>query len=216
MDMKMNNSRENEFKTEIVRVDSLKPHPRNYKSHPADQLLQIKSSISQHGLYRNIVTAQDGTILAGHGVWQAVVEMGWETIPIIRLNILADSPAAFKVMVGDNEINHLAETDDRNLTEILKQINETDENGLLGTGYDEMMLANLLFVTRPESEIHDFNEAAQWVGLPAYGESVKPLQINISFRNNADREEFARRTGLVFTKQGEYVNWSAWWPPHEK
>jgi len=53
---------------ETVPIHLLKPHPQNYRSHPADQLEHIKQSIREYGIYRNIVVAEEYTILAGPGV----------------------------------------------------------------------------------------------------------------------------------------------------
>jgi hypothetical protein len=204
------------FPVEIVRLDSLKPHPRNYLSHPDDQLHHLIKSIEQHGLYRNVVIAKEGTILAGHGVTQALGKMGWEELPVIRLPIAPDSPQALKLLAGDNSISHLAEVDDRLFTEILKDIRDLDDFGLLGTGYDDAMLANLLFVTRPESEIQDLDEAAHWVGMPEYEDSSgKPLQIIISFRNEQDRDRFVRQTQLAIGKR-ESRTWMTWWPVKDR
>ena len=98
---------------ETVKIDSLHPHPRNYQKHPDDQIAHIAASIKQHGIYRAIVTAKDGTILAGHGVVLACAKLGMADIPIVRLSINPDDPAALKVMVADNEISNGADVDDR-------------------------------------------------------------------------------------------------------
>jgi hypothetical protein len=200
------------FTPETVRISELKQHPRNYRQHPDDQLDHLIQSISEHGLYRNVVIARDGTILAGHGVVQALAKMGRETIPVIRLDIDPDSPAALKVLTGDNEVGHLAEVDDRMFTEILKEIRDTDVAGLLGTGYDDMMLANLLFITRPESEIKAIDEAAEWVGMPAYEGSLDPLKIIINCRSESDKQDFFRTLGIKATEKTKCI----WWPPKER
>ena len=204
-------SAQTDFRLETVTVAELRPHPRNYRAHPDDQIDHLIESIREHGLYRNIVITRDNTILAGHGVVLAARKMGLEQVPVYRLDVGPDEPGALKVLVGDNEIGHLGEIDDRALSEMLKEIKDTDLSGLLGTGYDEMMLANLLFVTRPESEIQDFDEASQWVGMPGYDTEPEPLKVVISFRNQEDRLEFARLLGLRFTENTK----SAWWPARE-
>jgi hypothetical protein len=201
-----------DFRLETVTVSGLRPHPRNYRAHPDDQIDHLVESIREHGLYRNIVIARDGTILAGHGVVQAARKMGLESVPVYRLDLGPDDPRALKVLAGDNEIGHLGEIDDRALSEMLKEIKDTDLTGLLGTGYDEMMLTNLLFVTRPASEIQDFNEAAEWVGMPEYDAGQLPLKVVVSFRNEEDRLEFARILGLTFTEKTR----STWWPARDR
>lgn len=203
-----------DFAAETVPLDSLRPHPRNYCRHPEDQLAHLAQSLREHGVYRNVVVARDGTILAGHGVVQAARMLGLDAIPVCRLALDPDEPRALKVLAGDNEIRHLAEADDRALSELLKQIKDEDPAGLLGTGYDEMMLANLVLVTRPESEVKDFDEAAEWVGMPEYDEGEKTLQLVVNFRSEADRDAFVERNDLVIdqSKGGK----STWWPPKDR
>jgi hypothetical protein len=201
------------LKVESIAIGKLKPHPRNYREHPADQLEHLIHSIKKNGFYRNIVTAKDFTILAGHGVVAAAQKMEMKFVPVIRLNIEADSPSALKVLAGDNEVGHLIEVNDRALTEILKELNE-DADGLLGTGYDAQMLAALAMVTRPESEIKDFDEAAHWAGMPEFGSDEKALKIYVLFRNRKDRAAFAKRVGLKVPEDND--RWSTWWPSKEK
>ena len=204
-----------DLKTETIAIADLRSHPRNYRGHPDDQVEHLKESIRRHGIYRNIVVARDGTILAGHGVVLAARRMGYTQVPAVRLDVGPNDLAALKVLAGDNEIAHLSEIDDRLLSEILKEVKDSDVAGLLGTGYDEKMLANLVFVTRPESEIADFNEAAEWAGMPGYEEGQDPLKVIVSFRNEGDREAFVKHVNVaVLTRKGSV--WSAWWPPKER
>lgn len=199
------------FHPEIVALADLKPHPRNYLKHPQDEIEHIKESIRANGIYRNIVTAREFTILAGHGVKEAAGQLGYTHVPIIRLDLDPNEPRALKVLAGDNEISHLREIDDRQLTEILKEVKDTDITGLLGTGYDEMMLANLVMVTRPASEIEDFDEAAEWVGVPEYEDAEPPLKISVSFRNEKDRAGFLRVLGVQIAEGQKYM----WYPPRK-
>lgn len=197
---------------ELVPVSSLRPHPRNYREHPDDQIEHLMESIREHGMYRNIVVSRDNVVLAGHGVLKAVTRLGLAEVPVRRLDVNSDDVRALKVLTADNEIPHLAEIDDRMLSDILKEIKEVDVEGLLGTGFDEMMLANLLLNTRPQSEIASFDDAAQWVGMPEYEFIPRPLQVIVSFRNEEDRQEFARILGLTFTEKTR----STWWPYKER
>ena len=200
---------------ELVPVADLKPHPRNYRIHQTDQLEHIVASLREHGFYRNVVVARDNTILAGHGVVLAASKNGTKTVPVIRLDIDPTSAQALKVLTGDNEISKLAEIDDRVLTEMLKEIKTKGQNGLLGTGFDENMLAALAMVTRPQSEIKNFDAAAEWVGMPAYAEGTGIVRIVISFRNEKDRNEFIKKYPLKIGRI-ENQTWMLWYPPKEK
>ncbi len=206
-------------KTETVRILDLKDHPKNYRSHGQDQLEHIIASIKSHGLYKNIVIANDGTILAGHGTVAACRQMGFEKISVVRLDIGPDDVRALKVLTGDNEMSNLVEVNDRMLTDILKIIS-SDVDGLIGTGFNPQQLANLVFVTRHSSEIKDFDAATEWVGMPSYevkdeAESKLPI-IEITFQNAEDRDRFVEKTKLqIKTKIGDR-KWSTTWPYLER
>jgi hypothetical protein len=128
-----------------------------------------------------------------------------------------DDPRAIKLLVSDNEIGHLAEVDDRALADLLREVKESDDDeGLLGTGYDEMMLANLAFVTRPASEIKDFNAAAEWVGMPDYDPIVDPFRLVVSFTAEADRDAFLELIGGKSHYHRRSGVWTLWWPLRER
>ncbi len=202
--------------SESLLISELKPHPKNYRSHPDDQLEHLAESIGKHGFYRSVVVAKDKTILAGHGIVEAAKKMGLETIPVIKLDILPNDPRALKILTGDNQIAHLGVIDDRVLTELLKEIKDTDTTGLLGTGYDDKMLAALLLVTRPASEIKSLDEAKEWAGMPEYDNVPDPFKIHVCFRNEADRRKFMKLIkASVINKKTERV-WSLWWPEQKK
>ena len=204
----------NRFEPVLTPIDALKPHERNYKEHPDDQVEHIAASLQAHGFYKNIVVARDGTILAGHGVVQAARRLGLTEVPVVRLDLGPDDPRALKILAGDNEIARLSEIDDRRLSEMLREINEADS--LLGTGYDEMMLANLITVTRPADEVQDFDAAREWVGMPEFESAKQPLQIIVSFRSEEDRDRFIEMFELGKLKKNTgALTLSTWWPHKE-
>jgi hypothetical protein len=208
------------YKAEIVDLLSLKPHPQNYRHHGVDQLEHIVASIKTHGIYRNVVAAKDGTILAGHGVVEALKKMGEKKVPIIRLDVAADDTRALKVLTGDNEIARLGEIDDRQLTEILRYIGQNDEEALIGTGFDEMMLANLVYVTRPSNEIEDFDAAREWVGLPVYDDQDETrstdIVLEIKFKNEEDRDRFVAERDMKIGSTRGGRKWATTWPYIER
>lgn len=200
--------------SERVWISDLTPHPRNYRTHPEDQIEHLKQSIKDHGLYRNVLIANDGTILAGHGVVQAAKELGMRKVSAVRLTVGPDHPMALKVMAADNSISNLSADDDRLLTDLLKQINEDDQ--LLGTGFDDKSLATYLMVTRNTDEIESMDVAAEWVGMPDFEGHHNPPALRIEFTDEAGRETFINEHGgdlmFVYRKQS---TWSARWPASE-
>jgi hypothetical protein len=179
-----------------VKLSELKAHPRNYRQHTEDQLEHIVASLKGAGVYRNVVVAEDNTILAGHGVIKAAGQIGMESFPVIRLPVAPDSVEAIKVLTGDNEIARMAFQDDRALTELLKEVRDaTSAEGLIGTGYDEKMLAALAMVTRPKSEIADLDKAAEWVGMPEFPDFDDPFKVTVNFETEDDKMKFFKLLG---------------------
>jgi DNA modification methylase len=129
---------------ELLDVRTLTPHPRNDGSHPPGEIAHLRQSIREHGIYRNVVVANDGTILAGHGVVAAAQAEGRTHIPGQRRPYGPDDPRALKLLVGDNGIPQLRQRDDDVLVALLQELAATDPLALLGTGFDEAMLEALI------------------------------------------------------------------------
>ena len=95
-----------------------------------------------------------------------------------------------------------------------------EDGDLLGTGYDEMMLANLAYVTRPRDEIKDFDEAKEWLGMPEFeNNEEKYPNITIHFRTMENKLAFQKEIGLkIIEKHPQKQNLHAthWWPIEER
>jgi hypothetical protein len=200
-------------RAEFVPLADLHAHPRNYRQHPDDQLEHIMRSIREHGFYRNVVACTDGTILAGHGVAEAARRLKLESIPVISLAIQPNDPRALKILAGDNAIANLATDDDRMLTELLKQLSVEDD--LLGTGFDDKQLAALAMITRPSSEIPDFDAAAEWLGMPEHNPGEKDIKLTVHFRNKEDLDGLLGILGYD-RAQIKAGNPTVWYPPKER
>ena len=78
-----------ELKVEYVNISTIKPYKRNAKTHPKEQVEQIKKSIKEFGNC-DPIGVWHGEIVEGHGRYLALKELGETTIPIIRLDSLTD------------------------------------------------------------------------------------------------------------------------------
>ena len=78
-----------QLKIEYVPIEDIKPYANNAKTHPAEQIEQIKKSIEQFGFNDPIAIWHD-EVVEGHGRLIAATEMGIDTVPIIRLDNLTD------------------------------------------------------------------------------------------------------------------------------
>ena len=77
------------LKIEYVDINSIKPYKNNAKTHPQEQIEQIKKSIEKFGMDDPIGVWKD-EIVEGHGRLIACKELGYTEIPIIRLDHLTD------------------------------------------------------------------------------------------------------------------------------
>jgi hypothetical protein len=193
--------------TETIPIADLRPHPQNYRRHSEAQLDQLAASLSQHGVYRPVVIANDDTILAGHGVVLAAHRLGLTELPVTRVPIPSESPAALKIVTGDNELSILAETDERALADLLVAIRDGDPDGLLGTGYDEERLARLLVLSHDEITGDEAREL--WRGMPGFtSDEDTRLHVTVNFQSEEDRAEFARRLDVSVDE----LTTRFWWP----
>lgn len=78
------------LKIEYLPLADLKPYVNNAKLHPAEQVEQIKRSITEFGFDDPIAVWGDNTVIEGHGRLIAANELGLETVPVIRLDHLTD------------------------------------------------------------------------------------------------------------------------------
>lgn len=199
--------------TRSTKLSRLMPHPRDYRGYPAARVAHLAEMIRTAGFVRHVTTADDGTVLAGWDIVLAARELGLDRIPVARLGFAPDDPRALKVLASERG-DGFEDIDDRALVDLLREVKDTAPGGLAGTGFDDMQLAALAMVTRPRSEVEDFDAAAHWVGLPAYKAGKPTPKLVISFDGEADRESFLQLVGIAADNKGagSKTTLSARWP----
>lgn len=104
---------------------SLKPHPQNPRVHSDKQVLQIARSIEAFGFNVPILVDDRQNVVAGHGRLLAARKLGWDTVPVIKLNHLSESQyAAF--LIADNRLTENSTWDEQLLGEQLKVLSEME------------------------------------------------------------------------------------------
>lgn len=78
-----------DLKIEYVDINSIKPYENNAKTHPNEQVEQIKKSIEQFGM-DDPIGVWHNEVVEGHGRLLACKELGFQEVPIIRLDHLND------------------------------------------------------------------------------------------------------------------------------
>ena len=82
---------------------SLKPDPRNARTHPKRQVDQIIASMREFGFTNPILVDPDGVIIAGHGRLLAAKAIGLAEVPTIELTGLNDAQRR-ALRLADNKI----------------------------------------------------------------------------------------------------------------
>ena len=127
---------------ETVDVASLAPFPNNPR---IGDLGTIKESLRRLGQYRPIVVHRETRrVLAGHHVWQAAKDLGWETIAVSWVD--GDETFCKKVVLADNRTADLGSYQNDMLTDLLRSLPD-----LVATGYDAIprILDKELSLTKP-------------------------------------------------------------------
>ncbi len=82
---------------------SLKPDPRNARTHSKRQVEQIIASIREFGFTNPILLGPEGVLIAGHGRLLAATSMGMKEVPTIELVGLNDGQKR-ALRLADNKI----------------------------------------------------------------------------------------------------------------
>lgn len=107
-----------------VAPQSLKPHPRNARTHSKKQIRQIRNSIRTFGFVTPVLMDNDGVIVAGHARTQAAIAEGLPSIPCVKVGHL--SPEEVRAyMLADNKHSENAGWDLELLADELNDLNLT-------------------------------------------------------------------------------------------
>ena len=88
---------------EFVDTNTLRPHPRNARTHSRKQIRQIADSIRAFGFLNPILVDDQHVVIAGHGRLAAAKVEGLSRVPVLRFDHL--TPAQKRAyVVADNRI----------------------------------------------------------------------------------------------------------------
>lgn len=141
----------------LVPINSLTPHPENYKEHKEDQLAGLKASLKAFGWTKPICANPQGVIVAGHGMYQTAIENGYTHIPVEYLAFDNNQSKAY--LVADNELQRKARTDDNKLNLLLSDISEIPDFDVEALGFDPDEFDSLL--NDSSSEVGSEEEAEE-------------------------------------------------------
>lgn len=106
------------MRIESVPIFSLHPYPGNAKKHPQAQIEQIKASIQQFGNNDPIAVDEAGMIIEGHGRYEALKQLGFQEVEVVKLSGLTDDQKRAYILVH----NHLTMDTGFNLDRLREEI----------------------------------------------------------------------------------------------
>ena len=143
---------------QLISVDKLVPYVNNARTHSAEQILKLRSSLREFGFVNPIIIDREFNVIAGHGRLMAAKEEGIEEVPCVFVDYLTDAQKKAYIL-ADNRMAMDAGWDD----ELLKiEMEELQNLGydLEFTGFDEKELADLFGVDDKEVKEDEFDLTA--------------------------------------------------------
>lgn len=120
-------------------LDSLKRPERNVRMHTEKQLNEFERSITMFGQIRPIVVDDERTILAGNGLYDALLRMGWTEADVLQMHGLTENQKK-KLMLADNKIFGLGVDDLDSFDIFLEEL----KDDLDIPGFDEDLLRSMV------------------------------------------------------------------------
>jgi len=127
---------------ELWPLARLIPYPKNPRTHPDQQVLQICISIQEHGMVNPILVDKAGNVIAGEGRILASQLLGLSELPVIVLDHLTEAQAR-ALRIADNKIAANSGWDEEKLCAELAALLE-EEIDLSSLGFSELELKRVL------------------------------------------------------------------------
>ena len=143
---------------QLISTDKLVPYVNNARTHSAEQIIKLRSSLREFGFVNPIIIDRDFNVIAGHGRLMAAKEEGINEVPCVFADFLTDAQKKAYIL-ADNRMAMDAGWDE----ELLKiEMEELQNLGYdLGyTGFDEKKLADLFGIDDKEVKDDDFDLTA--------------------------------------------------------
>lgn len=122
------------MKIEVLDINEVNEHPQNVRIHSKKNLDIIKHSLQEFGQTKPILVQKSTMyVIAGNGTLQAAKALGWTQIEAHLLDLTDDKANALAIL--DNKSTDESQWDEKGLTDLLKQLEETDVDLLNLTGF---------------------------------------------------------------------------------
>lgn len=143
---------------QLVDINKLIPYVNNARTHNAEQINKLRSSLREFGFINPVIIDRDFNVIAGHGRIMAAKEEGIKEVPCVFVDYLTEAQKKAYI-IADNRMALDAGWDEELLRVEIEALQAEDfDLGL--TGFDEKELASL-FDSDSEGQEDDFDVDAE-------------------------------------------------------
>ena len=141
------------MKVTVKNLTELRPMEKNIRRHSQKQISEYVRSVKMFGQIKPLVVDDDGVIMIGNGLFEALKAMGAETADCYIMSGLTEKEKK-KLMLADNRVYELGMTDTDMFDEIIRSL----EGDVDVPGWDAELLETL------NATIHEVNEMVDSYG----------------------------------------------------
>ena len=143
---------------QLVDINKLIPYVNNARTHNAQQINKLRSSLREFGFINPVIIDRDYGVIAGHGRILAAKEEGISEVPCVFADHLTEAQKKAYI-IADNRMAMDAGWDEELLRVEIESLQAADFDPLL-TGFDEKELSKL-FDDGIEAEDDNFDVNAE-------------------------------------------------------
>lgn len=139
---------------QLVDINKLIPYVNNARTHNAQQINKLRSSLREFGFINPVIIDRDFNVIAGHGRIMAAKEEGINEVPCVFVDYLTEAQKKAYIL-ADNRMAMDAGWDEELLKVEIESL-QADDFDLSLTGFDETELAGF-FDTADDAKDDDFD-----------------------------------------------------------
>ena len=127
---------------QLVAVSKLIPYVNNARTHSAEQIMKLRSSLREFGFINPVIIDREYNVIAGHGRILAAKEEGITEVPCVFVDYLTEAQKKAYIL-ADNRYAQDAGWDEEMLRVEIEALEGMDFD-VSFTGFDEQEIADLL------------------------------------------------------------------------
>lgn len=139
---------------QLVPIDKLIPYANNARTHSAEQINKLRSSLREFGFINPIIIDRDFNVIAGHGRIAAAKAEGISDVPCVFVDYLTAAQKKAYIL-ADNRMALDADWDEEMLKVEIEAL-QAEDFDLAFTGFDEKELADF-FGSDEDAKEDDFD-----------------------------------------------------------